>query len=290
MNQLIANALLAASIYALIGTGFSLIYRTSRFFHFAHGLVCAAGAYASLVFAIEFKLPLFISSILAIAVAISIGLLIEIGIYRPLRSKKSSSLILLLASLGIYIVGQNVISLVFGDDTKILRPVISRSFSVLGAKITAVQFGILVTSVLVLCALVVLMKVSKFGLIIRAVSADHDLARTVGVDVNHAIAWSMALGSGLAGLAGILIALDVNLVPTMGMHSLLMSVVAVIVGGIERTVGAIVGALLVGLLQHFGVWQLPTQWQDLIVFSALIVFLLLRPQGFLGRPLAKATV
>jgi branched-chain amino acid transport system permease protein len=253
-------------------------------------LVCAAGAYASFLFTVQLRLPIFISSILAIAVAILIGLLMEIGIYRPLRKARSSSLILLLASLGIYIVGQNIISLLFGDDTKVLRPIISRSFTVLGAKITAVQVCILGTSVIVLGTLIILLKITKLGLIIRAVSSDRDLATTVGVDADHAIAWSMALGSALAALAGILIALDVNLVPTMGMHPLLMSVVAVIVGGIERTVGAIVGALFVGLLQHIGVWQLPTQWQDFIVFSSLILFLLLRPQGFLGRPLSTTTV
>src|SRR5690348_2142953 len=103
MSQLIANAFLSASIYALIGTGFSLVYRTGRFFHFAHGLICTVGAYAAFVFAIQLKLPFMISIAIAIAFAIGVGLLMEVGIYRPLRIRGSSPLILLLASLGVYI-------------------------------------------------------------------------------------------------------------------------------------------------------------------------------------------
>jgi len=290
MSQLIANAFLSASIYALIGTGFSLIYRTSRFFHFAHGLVCAAGAYAGFFFAAELKVPLLISIVIGVAVAVILGWLMEVVVYRPLRFRGSSSLVMLLASLGVYIIGQNAISLLFGDDTKILRTAISRSFNIFGARMTSIQIIILLVSGLSLTALIIILRTTKVGVIVRAVASDPELAVVTGVDINRARVWAMALGSALAAVAGILIGLDVNLVPTMGMHALLMSVVAVIIGGIDRTFGAVVGAIFVGLLQHLGVWKLPTQWQDLIVFTALMAFLLIRPQGFLGRPLLKTIV
>jgi len=119
--QLFVNGIIAASIYALVGLGFALIYNTTRFFHFAHGVVYAAGAYLAYTFSVLLGLPLIISIILAVGLTTLIGMLMEISIYRPLRRRGASSLILLIASLGIYIVLQNVISLIFGDDTKTIR-------------------------------------------------------------------------------------------------------------------------------------------------------------------------
>ena len=189
-----------------------------------------------------------------------------------------------------YIVLQNLISLGFGDDTKILRVGAGAiGFSVLGARVTGVQVVIVAVSTGVLLALGALLKLTRLGRMMRAVSNDPELARSVGIEVQTVLLWAAALGSFLAGAGGVLVALDVNMVPTMGMRILLMSVVAVVIGG-EDITGVMLGALLVAFVQHLGVWRLPTQWQDTIVFSALILFLLFRPQGFLGRPARKASV
>lgn len=290
MQQLIANALLAASIYALVGVGFALVYRCGRFFHFAHGVILTTGAYACFLLGSRYGFPLALAAPSGIVLATALGCAVELLIYRPLRRVSSSPLALLLASLGVYIVLQNLISLAFGDDTKILRPGASDlRTSVLGARVTSIQFVMVATSLLSLVSLGALLGLTRLGRSMRAVANDLELARSVGIDTESVVLYAMALGSCLGAMGGVLVALDVNMVPTMGMRILLMSVVAVIVGG-EGVAAVILGAVLVALLQHLGVWKLPTQWQDAIVFLILILFLLLRPQGFLGKSLKKAAV
>jgi branched-subunit amino acid ABC-type transport system permease component len=134
------------------------------------------------------------------------------------------------------------------------------------------------------------MKKSKMGKAIRAVANDSELALVSGVDSNRVILWTFAIGSAMAGLAGILFALDVDMTPTMGMNALMMGVVAMIIGGINNIYGVAMGALLLGFAQHFGVWKISSQWQDAIAFIILFLFLLFRPQGFLGRKIKKVEI
>jgi branched-subunit amino acid ABC-type transport system permease component len=111
-----------------------------------------------------------------------------------------------------------------------------------------------------------------------------------GINSDRVIFWAVALGSVLAGIAGILVALDVDMTPTMGMNALLMGVAAVIIGGVDSLPGVALGALLLGMAQHLGVWKISSQWQDAIAFFILLMFLLFRPQGFLGKRVKKVSV
>lgn len=290
LPQLFVNGLMAGSIYALVALGFGLIYSTTRFFHFAHGAVYTAGAYLAYSGWL-LGLSLYISFPLAVLGAAILGALLEIGVYRPLRKKSASSLILLLASLGLFIVIQNLISLSFGDDTKTIRSgVVTEGLPLFGARITPIQIAIIVVSALLLALCSVLMKKTKMGKAMRAVANDPELARVVGIEADQVILFTFVLGSALAAVAAILISLDTDMTPMMGFYALLMGVVAVIAGGIGSIPGAALGGLLVGMAQHLGVWKIPTQWQDTIVFLILIFFLLFRPQGFLGRLVKKAAV
>ena len=124
----------------------------------------------------------------------------------------------------------------------------------------------------------------------RAVSNDVELAKISGIDSDRIILWSFILGSALAGVAGILVALDVDMTPTMGMNALMMGVVAMIIGGVGSILGVAFGAILLGLAQHLGVWKISSQWQDAIAFIILFLFLLIRPQGFMGRKVKKVTI
>ena len=290
LPQLLVNGLIAGSIYALIALGFGLIYSTTRFFHFAHGAVYAVGAYLAYACWLV-GLSLYIAIPLAVIGTVILGALIDIGIYRQLRQKNASSLILLLASLGLFIVIQNLISLTFGDDTKTIRSgAVVEGLPLFGARITPIQITIIVVSVLLLAICSVFMKKTKIGKAMRAVANDPELARVVGIETDQVILFTFALGSALAAIAAILISLDTDMTPMMGFYALLMGVVAVIAGGIGSIPGAALGGLLVGMAQHLGVWKIPTQWQDTIVFLILIFFLLFRPQGFLGRVVKKAAV
>jgi len=291
MTQYFVNALLAASMWALVGVGFALVFRVAKFFHFAHGVVFTIGAYSTYLFNVWLQLPLFVAIAAGIVSSTILGFVIESIVYRPLRKRNSQPLVLLLASLGVYIVLQNLISLIFGDATKSVRSkVVKEGVKVFGARITPVQILMMSTSVILIVVVAVLLKKTRLGRAMRAVANDQELARVSGIDTNRVYLWTFALGSALAGAAGILIALDVDMTPTMGMNALMMGVVVVIIGGAGSIPGIAIGALLLGMAQHLGVGWIGAQWQDAIAFVILLAFLLVRPEGVMGKKLRKATV
>jgi branched-chain amino acid transport system permease protein len=199
--------------------------------------------------------------------------------------------VLLLASLGLYVLLQNTISLIYGDDLKsLLHGQALQGISIFHATITTVQLVTLGANAVLYATVGFLFARSRFGITIRGVADDPELALIVGVDRDHVMILVFALGSALAAIAGIFIGFDTSLSPTMGFRALLMGVVAAIIGGVGSIPGSILGGLFVGFLQNVGVWKLPTEWQDGVVFLALIVFLLVRPRGFLGKPLERTPI
>lgn len=290
-SQLIINAIISGSYYTLLAISFSMIYSTTKFFHFAHAAIFTSCPYIVFLLVKYFELPINTGIILAIITSTVLGILIEISIYRPLRKKGSSSLIFLLSSLGTYIVLQNIISMLFGDDTKTLRNgIITEGMEILGGRITLLQISIVVISASLLFFCWVLLKYTKMGTSMRAVAANPELAFVAGIDNDNIIFFAFAIGSALAGIAGILISFDTDMTPTMGMNALMMGVVAVIIGGVGSIPGAALGAFLLAFAQNFGVWKISSQWQDAIAFIVLLLFLLLRPQGFFGKKIRKAEV
>ena len=291
MIQVIFNIFFVSSIYSVIALSFMKLYQLTRFFHFAHAVVYTSGAYFTFLFVVLLDCPSLVAIPLAVVCACLLGCLMELVIYKPLRKKKSTSLVLLLASLGIYIVLQNVISMVFGDDTKSIRtwPVVE-GINVLGARITPVQIVIVVSSLLLVVMVAGYLMLGKTGKAMRAVANDAELANISGINSNKIILISFAIGSALAGAAGILVSLDVDMTPTMGMNALMMGVVAMIVGGVGSIRGIILGSLLLALAQNFGVWYISSQWQDAIAFAILLIFLLFKPEGFFGKKLRKVHV
>jgi branched-subunit amino acid ABC-type transport system permease component len=264
--------------------------RVARFINFAHGIVFASCPYFALGLA-RFGVPLGAAIPVAVGLSAVLGCAMEVGAYRPLRRRGASSLVLLLASLGIYVVLQNVISLIFGDDTKSIRTgVVREGINVLGARITPIQITTVCVSIVLVVGLGVLLKRTRIGQGMRAVASDSTLADVSGIESDRVILWAFGIGSALAGIAGILVALDVDMTPTMGMNALMMGVVAVIIGGVNSIPGIALGALLLGMAQQFGVWKISSQWQDAIAFIILLAFLLFRPQGFMGRKVKKAVV
>ncbi len=289
--QLLLNGLITASLYAMVALGFMFIYFTTRFFHFAHGIVFTIGAYFAFLFKMWLGCPLWIATLAGILLAGVLGCLMEVIIYRPLRKRGSSGLVLLLASLGIYIVLQNVISMIFGDDTKSIRiGDVQEGIHILGARITPIQVVTIGVSIVLVVALSIFQKKTKIGRAMRAVANDSVLATVSGINSNRVILWAFAIGSALAGLAGILVALDVDMTPTMGMSALMMGVVALIIGGVNSIPGIALGALLLAMTQHLGAWFIGSQWQDAIAFVILVLFLLFKPEGFFGKKVKSGTV
>lgn len=289
LNQLLLDGLVAGATIALLAVGFSVLYTGSRFFVFTYGASYTWAAYTPLL--LTGRLPQWLAAILGVGVAAVIGALLEALVYVSIRRRGENALILMLASIGGYAVLQNVISVAFGDSTRSVRSwTVREGYIIVGARVTDVQLLIVGASITLLALTWLFLESTSLGRQLRAVANDAVLATVVGIKVNHVILLATILGSGLAGVAGILISLDTDLVPTMGFQALLLGVVACIVGGVNSIKGATVGGVFLGIAQNLGVWKLPTQWQDAIVFVILIVFLVLRPQGFLGKPLKKAAV
>ena len=290
-TQLIVNAFIAGAIYTLVGIGFAMIYWCARFFNFAHASVYTVAAYTVFTLTRVLSLPFSIAVFAGIAVSAGFGVASEFFVYRPLRRRQISTLGLLLASLGIMVAVQNVIALVFGDDVKSIRTSMVRiGYAIGDSRITVIQAYAILSAAVLSGLLWLVLHGTKTGRSFRAVTNDAELARIVGINSDRVVLWTFAIGSAFAGVAGILVALDTDLSPTMATRILLMAVVAVIIGGEGRILGVALGGLLVGLTQQFGVLKLDTQWQDAIVFVLLIIFLLLRPQGFLGRSQRKVAV
>lgn len=281
--QLLLNSLIAGSIYALIAIGFAIIYKTVKFFHFAHGAVYAAGAYIAytLFHILQFN---FISSFfLATISAGVIGVGIYQFVYYALQVKKVPNLIYLLASFGVFIFIQNLIALIYGNQILIMRsrPEVS-TYSFLGAAITSMQIIIIAVSITTLVVLWLFIEKTKLGLALRAVADDPQAAQLVGINSLRLTQLSFFVGSILAGVAGVLISLDTNLSPTMGLPAIFKGLIACIVGGIGSIPGAVVGGFFLGFVENFGIWYVPSIWQDSISFVVLIIFLILKPEGFFG--------
>ena len=290
MQQIIIYAFIKSNIFILIAFSFSIIYSTTSFFHFAHAIIFTSGAYLTFLFHKLFGLPLYSAIPLAIICAVILGCSIEPFLYKPLRKKGASSIVMLLASLGIYIFLQNLISMLFGDDTKSIRSgVVKEGINIFGARITPIQIVIIITAIVVTILIILFYKKTQLGRSMQAVASDRELAEYTGINTNRVILWSFAIGSGLAALAGILVALDVDMTPTMGMNALLMGVVVMIVGG-NNIKGMVCAALLLGFAQNFGVWYISSQWKDAIAFVILLLFLLFKPEGFFGKRIKKVSV
>jgi len=283
LQQLLLNGLISGGIYTLVALGFTLIYRTVKFFHFAHGVVYAVGAYLAYSLIISLGLNPIISFFLAVFLTGLIGVLIDRLVYRPLRKRKAPNLVFLIASFGIFIFLQNLLQLIYGAQILTIRTgPVKEGHHILGAIITDTQILILVMSVALCLGLWMFVKKTKLGKAMRAVADDPLAASIVGINPERIILAAFAIGSALAGAAGILISLETNIEPTMGMNAILKGIIASIIGGIGSIPGAMFGGLFLGIAENLGIWKISAGWKDCIAFVILIVFLLVRPGGIMG--------
>lgn len=291
IEQFIANGILAGATYALMGLGFALIFWTARFFNFTYAVTYLTGAYATFALFRLAAVPLPVAALGGVLTATSIGITADLALYGPLRRRGAGNTTPLLVSLGLLIVAQNLLSLLFGADSKSIRSgPVRESAEFLGARVTNTQWMILATSVSLVVAVWVVLRQTDSGCKIRAIACDPELARIVGIDPDRVVLVATGVGSALSGIAAVLVSLDTDITPTMGMHMLLIAVVAVVIGGEGRIVGVFLGGLLIGLTQNLGVWMLSSAWQDAITYILLLVFLLIRPRGFVGKRQREVSV
>ncbi len=289
--QTIIYIFLYASLILLVSTSFSIIYFSTKFFHIAHAAIITIGAYLFFYFIINFSLPFSVAVILSIVAGILVGICCEIFVYRQMRRKNVASLSYLIASLGLYVILQNLISLFFGDDTKIINNAeVIVGNQIFGAYITTIQIITVFVSIALFIAVNLFLRYTTTGKSIRAVSSNPELCNIYGISSNKIILIAFGIGSALAAIAGILSAMDTNMTPTFGFNLLLYGVVAMIIGGVGSTRGLIVGALLVATAQHLAAYYIDTKWMDAITYIILILFLIWKPLGFSGKRLKKVEV
>lgn len=282
--QLLFNSLITGSIYSLVAVGFSLIYATNRFMHFAHGVSVVAASYILFTLFNLLGINFWISCLLTILIAGGIGVLIYKFLYDPLKKRNSSNVILLISSIALLILIENIILLLFGANVKSIGYFeVSKGLELLGAVITPLQIVIILISIILLMGLYLFMNKTILGRNIRAVADQKELAAIMGLNTERLMTIAFFIGSLLAGVAGVLVGIEQNMTPTMGTNLMIKGFSGAVIGGILSVPGAVVGSYIVGIAENFGTWFLPSGFKDAITFGLLFLFLLFKPQGIFGR-------
>ncbi len=295
--QQILNGLVVGSMYALIALGYTMVYGILQIINFAHGEVMMIGAMVTIsainmltAAGVELPGPLMLLAGLLIAAPVTmlLGFLIERVAYRPLRN--APRLAPLITAIGMSILLQQVAVLIWKSNPRSFPDVVSqRPIEILGASITTVQIAIVVLALSIMAGLLLLVEKTRLGRAMRAVSMNQPVAALMGVNTNRVIAQTFVIGSALAAVAGVMWAANYGLAnPTMGFTPGLKAFTAAVLGGIGNLGGAVLGGLLLGLIENLGTGYLvPSEYRDVFAFLVLVVMLVLRPSGLMGERVAE---
>ena len=279
------NGMSIGAVYAIIALGYTMVYGIAKMLNFAHGDVIMVGAYIAFCMTNYLGMPAIVGIIAAMVVCTLLGVIIEGLAYRPLRG--ASSLAVLITAIGISYFLQNAAQLIWGEATKSFTSVVSMApIKILGGQlvITGEVLLTLGVSVLVMIGLTLFTNKTKMGKAMRAVAEDRDAAQLMGINVNRTISTTFAIGSALAAVAGVLLCSTVpTLQPTTGSMPGIRAFTAAVFGGIGSIPGAMIGGVALGLIETFSKAYISTQFSDAIVFLVLIIILLVKPAGLLGK-------
>lgn len=282
--QLFLNTLITGSIYGVMAMTFALAYRPTHFFNLAHGSMAAIGGYMFLFLNRDSGWPFLPALAVSILAAGFAGFLIDRFIFSPQRRRRASGAVLLVSSLGVVTVVEAIISMIFTTQFKPLMPLAGlKTYAILGATITQTQAIIILFNLAAFAGIMVLLYKTKFGRLLRAISDDPEVARILGIRVNLFIGWVFFIAAALAGAMGVLVGFDTGLQPTMGFYLLLKGIIAAIIGCVASVPGGFIGGFILAAVENAGVWVFDTEWRDAIAFTLLVLFLVFRPQGLLGK-------
>ena len=283
MLQQLVNGLILGSIYALLALGYTMVYGIIRLINFAHGDLYMMGAFIGYYLINQFQLNFFVALVLSMALTAALGVLIEFLAYRPLRN--STRIAALITAIGVsFLLEYGMVYLVSANVRPFPQALQTVKYDLGPISVTNIQLIILSVSVLLMVLLQFIVKKTKMGKAMRAVSVDSDAAQLMGINVNSTISFTFALGSALAGAAGVLIGLYYNSIdPLMGMVPGIKAFVAAVLGGIGLIPGAALGGFIIGLLETFSVSIGLSSYRDAVVYGILILILLFRPAGILGK-------
>ena len=281
--QQVINGLALGSVYALLALGYTMVYGIIQLINFAHGEIYMIGAFAGFYSASTLKLPLLPTLLVAMAVSALAGIIIEKVAYKPLRN--SPRIALLITAIGISLFLQNTMRLLVGSNPKPFPDLINAgSINIGPIQIEVKTILMLAVSALLVILLQFIVYKTKDGKAMRASSQDMEAASLLGINVDNTISLTFTIGSVLAGIAGVLVAISYpSITPYMGAMPGLKAFVAAVLGGIGSIPGALVGGIAIGLLETFSKAYISTNFSDAIVFAILIVILLIKPSGLLGK-------
>ena len=277
------------SVYAIIALGYTMVYGIAKMLNFAHGDVIMVGAYISFCTTSYLGLSPLVSVLLAIVVCTVLGIVIERLAYKPLR--QAPALAVLITAIGVSYFLQNAALLIWGSSSKTFSSVVGDwSIKLFNAQltITGVTIVTVLACVVIMVALTLFTTKTKLGTAMRAVSEDKGAAQLMGISVNSTISLTFAIGSGLAAIAGVLLCSAYPmLMPTTGSMPGIKAFTAAVFGGIGSIPGAMIGGILLGIIEIFAKAYISTQLSDAVVFAVLIVVLLVKPDGLLGKRVSE---
>ncbi|MCW3490117.1 branched-chain amino acid ABC transporter permease [Dethiobacter alkaliphilus] len=282
-SQQLVNGIVLGSTYALIALGYTMVYGIAELINFAHGEIYMFGAFVGMIMVTIVGLPFLPALIIAMLAAALLGVTVEFIAYRPLR--KSSRLAALISAIGASIFLQNAALLRWGPQSQgFPRPFEPSQIMVAGVRISSLQIYILVISLVLMVALHFLITKTKIGKAMRATAQDKETAALMGINVNRVISFTFAIGSALGAAAGVMVGIYFNSVsPMMGLLPGLKGFVAAVLGGIGNIPGAMLGGVILGVAETMGVAYGDSRYRDAIAFAILIIVLLFKPSGLLGK-------
>jgi len=274
--QLSINGLITGGLYSLIALSFGLVYRSTRIFHLALGAVYTTAAYGMYV---GTNWGIWAGIISGLVSAVILSLLVEWFIYQPFVKKGSSLGVILIASLGVYIIVVNLIALLFGNEVKMISSGIEPSFSLEFIILTRIQIIQFIVSIIVILIIWSGLKKSKFLKVVWAMGDEPQLLEVLGLPIFRIRSLIFILSGLLVATASMLSAYDIGIDPHQGLSAILLGAVAVLVGGIDNLWGWIIAAFLISEIQSLAMWKFSAKWNDAITFFLLIFALLFKPKG-----------
>ena len=279
------NGISLGSIYAIIALGYTIVYGIAKMLNFAHGDVIMIGAYVCFCTTSYLNLPPFAGILLAVVICTLLGVVIERFAYKPLR--QAPALAVLITAIGVSYFLQNLALLIWKSDPKVFTSVVTLpSLKLFDGElvISSVSIVTVLTCIVIMVVLTLFTEKGKMGKAMRAVSEDKGAAQLMGINVNTTISVTFAIGSGLAAIAGVLLCSAYpTLMPTTGSMPGIKAFTAAVFGGIGSIPGAMLGGILLGIIEIFSKAYISTQLSDAIVFAVLIIVLLIKPAGLLGK-------
>lgn len=279
----IINGLRTGSIYALIALGYTMVYGIAKMINFAHGDIIMVGAYSLYVFISRLHLPILLSVILSILVCALLGITMEKVAYKPLRN--APALAVLITAIGMSFLLQSLALLIFKANPIPFKSIIKLAPVTIGSvTIAGISIITFLVTTIIMIALTLFIRYTKAGRAMRAVSEDRQAAELMGINVNRTISMVFAIGSALGAVAGILyICQYQTLQPTLGALPGIKAFVAAVFGGIGSVPGAMLGGVLLGIIESISKAYISSELADAIVFGVLVLVLLLKPSGLLGK-------